>query len=118
MELTWKDGVTTISTGGAVILERAHFHNWDLPRVASTRWAVFGLLILWGVNLALAYMIGRYWAAVEYTLAILGAGAGIYGLVSGSADALVLLMVVVVAMWAVEIADHLIKHKETHIHAK
>lgn len=115
MELTWRDAISTLTTGAAVTLEQAHFRGWEWPLMASTRWAVAALLVFWAINLTISYMIGRSWAAIEYTLGILNAGVGAYGLVTGSNDALALLMLGIVAMWLIAVVDHIVRHQSQAI---
>lgn len=123
MKVTWKDGVTTLSTAAAVVLERAYFHNWDWPLIDNMRWAVAGLALLFAVGFVFSYVldavrgIGWSWAAGSLgVLAVVLTGLGLY--YNTTTDYVVSLMLTTVLFWVASLVRHLTVHYPmTHSHA-
>lgn len=122
MKITWRDGVTTLSTAGAIVLERAYFHNWDWPLISNMRWAVVGLAGLLAIGFVFSYLLdavrGVTWTYVAGTLGLLAlafTGLGLY--YNTTTDYVVLLMLTNVAFWMSSIVRHLTVHMPmTHSH--
>lgn len=114
MRITWKDGVTTLATAGAIVLERAYFHNWDWPLISSMRWTMAGLAALIAVSFVFGYLLDAYkselWGFASSVLlfaAIVLTGLGMYYVVS---DYVVLLMVNAVVFWCASLLRHFTVH--------
>lgn len=111
MRITWKDGITTFATAGAIVLERAHFHNWDWPLVSNVRWVVAGLALLIAINLVFGYVLDSQrstaWSWTAGVLAIVGATLAVLGMIYVNADFAVLLMLTAVVTWAASLVAHL-----------
>ena len=120
MRITWRDGVTTLSTAGAIVLERAYFHNYDWPLVSSMRWVIAGLAVLFAINYVFGYVLDRSHATVwTWTSGILAIAALIVtslGLVYAASDYVVLLMITAVVFWAASLAAHFAVHSTTSSH--
>lgn len=114
MSLTWRDGVTTLATAGAVVLERAYFHNWDWPLLSSMRWAIAGLAILIAVNYLFGFILdatrGEGWTVVANALAVIAVLLTAFGLSYVVSDYVVLLMVTAIVFWAASIVRRLAVH--------
>lgn len=121
MRITWKDGVTTIAAGAAILLERAYFHQWDLPLVSSMNWVITGLVALIAVGVIFSYALdevrGKAWSIVTGVLGVAAlalAGLGIY---TGNSDYVVLLMLNAVVFWMASIVRHVtVQSPVTHSH--
>lgn len=114
MRITWKDGVTTLAAGSAVLLERAYFWRWDWPLLSSMRWTLTGLGLLMAVSLALGYLLDEdktsgwnWFAGLAAVTAAAFVGLGLAYVIS---DYVVLAMVAVVTFWAVSVLRHLSVH--------
>lgn len=111
MSITWRDGITTLSTAGVIVLERAYFHNWDWPLVSSLRWMIVGLAVLTAVGLIFSYTLDKFrssgWSLVAGTLGTLAAGFTGLGLIFNDSDYLVLLMLTAVVFWLASIVRHI-----------
>jgi hypothetical protein len=110
MSITWKDGVTTLSTAGAILIERAYFHDWSWPLVSSLRWVIAGTLGLIAISFVFSYVLDKVkgigWTAVATmigALAFVLAGLGLY---FNDSDYLVLLILSAVAFWLASIVRH------------
>lgn len=110
MSITWRDGATTLTTIAAMLLERAYFHNWDVPLVSSMRWVIVGLVGLTAIGLYFSYVLDHYksigWrmTAAVFTLSTLALGC--LGLVFVHSDYVVLLMVNAAVFWLASIMRH------------
>jgi hypothetical protein len=114
MRITWKDGVTTLSTAGAIVLERAYFHDWDLPLVSNMKWVIAGLVLLTAVGFVFSYVLdavrGAGWSLVAGILAastIVLAGLGLY---YTNSDYVVLLMLNAILFWFASLVRHVTVH--------
>lgn len=110
MKITWKDGITTLSTAGAIVLERAYFHSWDLPLISNIDWAIAGLVGLTAVGFLFSYALDKFRSVGWSTIAgVLGMAAVVFaalGLYTHNTDYVVLLMLNAVAFWAASIIRH------------
>jgi hypothetical protein len=110
MRITWKDAITTISTGGAIVLERAYSQSFDWPFVSEIRWVIVGLAALVAINLALGFAFDAFSSDTWDTLGmLLGAGLVVLvtlGLIYAAPVYTLLLMLSAVAIWVVSVAHH------------
>lgn len=121
MRITWKDGITTLSTAGAIVLERAYFHEWDWPLISDMRWTLIGLAALVAVSYLFGYVLDRshstIWNWTAGLLAILAAVLTGLGLIFAASDYVVLLMLTAVVFWIVSIVAHVaVPGTRTHGH--
>jgi uncharacterized membrane protein YqgA involved in biofilm formation len=116
MRITWKDGLTTISAGGAVVLERAYYHDYDWPLVSSMRWVIGGLAILGAISLVAGFAFDKYtsanWDVLGIFFAVLIATLTTIGLLVTVSAYVALLMASTVAVWAASIAHHAVEHTD------
>lgn len=122
MGITWKDGVTTLSTATAVLLERAYFHNWDLPLVDSMTWVIVGMVVLLAVGYMFSYFLDEtrsaIWSWTAGILAVVAVGLAGLGLYFEESDYVVLLMINAVAFWIASVLYHAAAPSQiTHSHA-
>jgi hypothetical protein len=107
MALGRKDVAATALTALVVLVFLASHEGWGVPLVGdSRRWAA-GAILLLGVMTCAQGSPGR--DAATWLLAILGTIAlvlGVLALATGSLTALSLLVVAVVALWAVSTLRH------------
>jgi hypothetical protein len=110
MRITWKDGVTTLSAAGAIVLERAYFHDWDWPLISNMKWAMAGLAVLTAVGLVFSYALDEVrsfsWSVIAglFTISTLAlTGLGMY---YANTDYVVLLMFNAVFFWIASIVRH------------
>ena len=110
MRITWKDAVTTISAGGAIILERAYSQSFDWPFVSEVRWVIAGLAVLAAINLVVGFAFDALSSDTWDTFGmLLGAGLVILvmlGLIYAAPVYTLLLMLSAVAIWVISIAHH------------
>lgn len=116
MKITWRDGVTTLSAAGAIVLERAYFHNWDWPLIDSMRWTVVGLAALTAVGFIFSYMLDASrsvaWSWVVGAFAFVTVALMALGLYYNTVtDYVVLLMVNAVLFWMASIVRHVTVHE-------
>ena len=118
MRITWRDAITTISMGSAIVVERAYFHNWDWPLVSSMNWVLVGLAalgllaILAGISFdKFASEAWNFIAAIWALATVAVAGLGMAYEVS---DYVVIMMLNVVGVWIVSVAYHFIEQGNTH----
>jgi hypothetical protein len=112
MKMTWRDGATTVSTAGAVLLERAYANGWNWPLVTETRWVITGLAVLFAVGFLFSYLLdsarGVTWSwigAIIGVLAVALAGLGLYyDTATGYTS---LLMFNTILFWLASITAHL-----------
>jgi hypothetical protein len=122
MRITWKDGVTTLSAAGAIVLERAYFHDWDWPLISNMKWAMAGLAVLTAVGLVFSYALdevrGFSWSVIAglFTISTLAlTGLGMY---FANTDYVVLLMLNAVFFWIASLVRHVTVHAPiAHGHA-
>ena len=112
MRITWRDGITTVSTAGAVLVERAYANGWDWPLIADTRWAIAGLAVLFAVGFLFSYLLdsarGMTWSwigAVIGVLAVVLTGLGLY--YDTTVGYTSLLMFNTVLFWLASVTAHL-----------
>lgn len=117
MRVTWKDGVTTIAAGAAVVLERAYFHNWDWPLISSMDWAIAGMAGLLAIGFIFSYALDAYkgttWSIVAGLIGVLGIVLTGLGLYYTNTDYVVMLMLTNVLFWIASIVRHLTVHMPT-----
>jgi hypothetical protein len=122
MRITWKDGVTTLSAAGAIVLERAYFHDWDWPLISNMKWAMAGLAVLTAVGLVFSYALDEVrsfsWSVIAglFTISTLAlTGLGMY---YANTDYVVLLMLNAVLFWIASLVRHVTVHAPiAHGHA-
>lgn len=111
MRITLKDGVTTAATAGAVVLERAYFHDWDWPLIANMRWTIAGLAALTAVGLLFSFVLdttrNMVWSVVASAFAISTVVLTGLGLYYTNSDYVVLLMLNAVLFWVASLVRHL-----------
>lgn len=122
MSITWKDGVTTLSAAGAIVLERAYFHDWTWPLVSSLRWVIVGVAVLSAISFVFSYVLDKVqsanWSLVASVLGTITLGLATLGLIFNDSDYLVLLMLNAVLFWLASIVRHLaVPAALTHTHA-
>jgi hypothetical protein len=117
MRITWKDGVTTLSTTGAIVLERAYFHTWDWPLISNIDWAIAGLVGLTAVGFLFSYVLDKFrgmaWSTVAMVLGAVSLVLASLGLYTHNTDYVVLLMVNAVLFWLASIVRHVTVHLPT-----
>lgn len=111
MRITWKDGITTLIAAGAVVLERAYFHNWDWPLISNTRWTIAGLAILVVAGLVFGFALdkrrGVMWMTDTVLLGLAVVTLTTLGMIYAASDYAVLLMINAVLVWFLSIVQHL-----------
>ncbi len=122
MRITWKDGVTTLAMGGAVLLERAYFWEWDWPLISSMRWTIVGLAALLAIGYVFSYVLDEDrstgWTLTTGVLASATLVLAVLGVAFVVSDYVVLLMINAVVFWVASIARHLtVPSSLTHSHA-
>lgn len=120
--ITWRDGVTTAAAAGVVVLERAHFHNWNIPLIADVRWAIAAFVVLGLVGFVLGYLSddepAPAWSYMAGGLGIIGLVLAVLGFYTMNADYLVLLMLDIAAFWLVSLVRHVtLPEHSGHVHA-
>ena len=121
MRITWKDGVTTLAAAGAIVLDRAYFHNWDWPLVSSMSWVIVGLAALTAVGMLFSYVLddtrSSTWSWVTGAFAFVTAALTGLGLYYTNSDYVVLLMLSAVTYALASIVRHVtVSSPVTHIH--
>src|SRR5689334_20936659 len=114
MTVRRKDLVATALTALVVLTFTATHQGWDVPLVGdSTRWATVVILVLGAVTCGLgeAQELGRHKFAAALGIAALVCA--VTALVTGSLTALSLLVIDIVALWAVSTFGHLL-HARHH----
>ena len=122
MRITWKDGITTLTTAAAVLLERAYFHSWDIPLVSNMSWVIVGIAVLIAIGFSVSYLLdeskGEIWtwaAGLLAASAVVLSGLGLY---YRNSDYVVLLMFNAVVFWIASLIDHVtIPDQASHSHA-
>lgn len=111
MSITWRDGVTTLATASAVVIERAYFHDWTWPLVSSLRWVIaitFGLI---AVSFIFSYVLDKMkstaWSVVAVSIGAIAFVLSGLGLYFNDSDYLVLLMLSSIAFWVSSIIRHI-----------
>lgn len=122
MNITWKEGVTTLASAGAVAVERAYFHNYSWPLVSSTRWVVVGLAALIAVGYIFSYVLdstrSEGWSLTANILAVAAAVLTALGLAFPASDYVVLLMLAAIVFWVAAVVRHLtVPAPDTRVHA-
>lgn len=122
MRITWKDGVTTLSAAGAIVLEYAYFHDWSWPLISNMKWAMAGLAALTAVGLVFSYVLdeirGFSWSLVAGLFVISTIALTGFGLYYVNTDYVVLLMLNTVLFWFASIVRHVTLHEPiVHGHA-
>lgn len=118
MRITWKDAITTLSAGGAVVAERAYFHEYDWPLASSMRWVIGVLAILAAINLVLGFAFdwrkSDWWDFLAIVLGVGLATITTLGLIYVVSDYVVLGMLATLAIWLLSVARHLAEHGAPH----
>jgi len=115
MRLSWKDGLGTLLTAGAVAVALAVTNGWSWPFLGDARAGVLALAILGFASCPFATRMGpetRWTSPYLVLTAILGVAAiGLiaWGLFANSLAVLGYLTIVVVAMWFVTSIRHLVE---------
>lgn len=109
-----RDVIITLTAAGAVVLERAYFHNWTWPLMSSARWAIAGVAVLGILTIAFGWTRDRVWSAIEIVLGLAAGTVAVIGLITGNSDYLVLTMIGVVVMWATSIGHDATGYVRTH----
>lgn len=119
MRITWKDGITTLTAAGAILIERAHFHVFNVPLVADARWALIGIGILAAVGYIFGYLMDEthesVWTVMANFLGVIMLGVVLLGLIVASSDFVVVLMLSTVVFWLISVVSHLMS--TTHLSA-
>lgn len=122
MRITWKDGITTLSTAGAIVLERAYFHSWNWPLISNVRWVIAGLAVLIAISFLFGYVLDEQRSAAwSWATGLLAATAAVLtglGLIYAASDYVVLLMLTAVVFWAASLVAHLATHRSTSTHGR
>ena len=121
MRITWKDGVTTLATATAVLLERAYTLNWDLPFSLDVQWVIAGLFGLVAVSYIFGYALdgshSTVWAWTSATLTVAAAVIAGLGMVYATSGYVVALMITAVLFWAASVVAHVVvENPSTHGH--
>ena len=110
MRITWKDGITTLAAAGAIVLERAHFDQLDIPLFTDARWAILGIGTLTAVGYIFGYLLdethNQLWSVLANFLGAVLLGICILGLFIVSSDLVVVAMFGAVAFWLISIVSH------------
>jgi len=113
MSLTWRDLVTTVITGGAVVIAIAAIKEWNVPFIGNPRWAAL-ILIAFGIALCI---IGNGSSQADMAnpyvmlMAVLGGGVillAVLGLIVGAAMYVGVTAALLVLMWLVSTVRHII----------
>lgn len=122
MRITWRDAVTTVSTGAALVAERAYFH-YDWPLLTSTRWAVGAIAVLTLITLVVGFAFDKF-SSIGWNLTglVLGAALAVVttlGLFYAVSDYVVVMALGAILVWVGAVAHHLFEQGEvrTVIHA-
>lgn len=122
MNITWREGVTTLAAAGAIVLERAYFHSYTWPLVSSTRWVVTGLAVLLAaqyiINVLMDKSRSEAWFYTANLIAMIGAVLTGLGLLFPASDYVVLLMLTAITFGFFAILTHFAAHSPTpHVRA-
>lgn len=122
MRITWRDGVTTVSTAGAITLERAYAYDWSWPLVSNIKWVIAGLVVLTAVGMVFSYMLDAVrssgWTLVTGVLAAAAVVFASLGLYYSNSDYVLMLMLTAVLFWFASLVRHATVHVPmTHSHA-
>ena len=111
MRITWRDGVTTLTTASAVVLQYAYYHSWDWPLVSSTRWVVTGLGVLLGIGLVSSYAFdsarSAVWSWATGLIAVGGALLVALGLGFADSAYVAWLLAANITLWLISLVHHL-----------
>ena len=114
MKITWKDGISTLSAAGALVLERAYFHNYDWPLASSVRWMLGGVVLLGLISLVAGFAFDKYsneyWDIVGIVAFVALGSITVLGMVYAVSDYLIAGMLTTSAIWLVSTTHHLIEH--------
>lgn len=110
MRITWRDGVTTLSTAGAIVLERAYFYNWDWPLISNVRWTIAGLAALILVGFVFSYALdttrSRGWSIIAGLIGLAAVVLTGLGLIYAASNYAILLMLTAVVFWIASVIEH------------
>lgn len=111
MSITWREGVTTLATGGAVLYSWAYYHDWTWSLVSSTRWMVGFMALATGIGYVFSYLLDRERNAAWDLVANLIAGVVVVvttlGLIYATSGYVMTLMIASLVFWAAAIVRHL-----------
>lgn len=112
MAITWKDGITTVLAVASYGLYYAMSNNIRLPIVSGYRVAVFIMLLIGVAMCAFSSpdtaKAGSPFISIATVLGITSLALVVYGLITGSKDAFMLLTFVIIVLWIVATLRHLI----------
>lgn len=122
MRITWRDLITTLTTIGAIVLERAYALNWNWPFVSEITWAVIGIAVLAAIGLLVNFapddMGEMSWTWVFGILTLTLAALTILGLYFEKDYYVSLITVNAIAIWVTSIAHtFMTTSRNTHIEA-
>lgn len=110
MAITWRDGIATLATIAAVLVERAYFHAWNWPMVHQLGWAIVVVALLGFVAFGFSYALDRGastgWAVTAYLFSLVAATLTIGGLTTQNSDYLVLITITATLFWLVSVVVH------------
>jgi hypothetical protein len=122
MKLTWRDGVTTILAGLAVVAVVAAMQGWGWPLLGSIAAAVgvvgaigWAMCVLGGATGSVPSMKDPFTIAMS----VLGSVALVLiiaGVITASEGVLVALAAVIVLMWVASTSAHLMRRPAAQIH--
>lgn len=114
MRITWKDGVTTLSAAGAIVLEYAYFHDWDWPLISNMKWVMIGLAGLTAIGLVFSYVLDQVrsfsWSLIAGVFAVSTVALTGLGMYYANTDYIVLLMLNAVLFWIASVVRHVTVH--------
>jgi hypothetical protein len=111
MTITWRDGITTLAAGAAVLIERSYFHDWGWPLVHQVGWAVCAVALLGFAIFRFSYAMddkpGTGWSVIAYLSSLLAAGLAAGGIITDNSDFLVWTMIIVIFFWLASVLRHI-----------
>jgi hypothetical protein len=120
MKITWKDAVTTLSAGGAVVLSVAYYNDYSWPLVSNVRWVVGGLAVLAAVILVVGFAFDRLsnlnWDLLGITLAVTIGFITAMGLAFAVSGYVVTMLIAILATWLVSISHHFMEQDTPYAH--
>jgi len=107
MTFTRKDAAATVLTALVVLVFVATHQGWDVPLIGdSHRWAAAAITLLGAVTCGLGSAEPLSEHKLAATLGVLALGLAVLALATGSLTPLSLLVVDIVALWAVATFEH------------
>lgn len=110
MAFTYRDGISTLAAVGAVVVERAYFHNWNLPLVDNILWVIVAIALLGYVCFRFAYVLdsdqSSGWSVFALVATLGAAGIAALGAATNNPDFVTLLTLNIVFFWLGSIIQH------------